>query len=154
MSGINLAKQDEAEVQVRDFDMAGQEGELTPENTKRNTWAEMDLNDTLMSNINRLKWTSPTPVQKYAISILGEHGRDILGCAQTGSGKTGAMLIPVINYLMNQGTNFSKILKKPLSTPKTIFLGGDPIESRFLAASMLCMSFIKNLQIEIPRKAT
>ena len=106
MSGINLAKQDEAEVQVRDFDMAGQEGELTPENTKRNTWAEMDLNDTLMSNINRLKWTSPTPVQKYAISILGEHGRDILGCAQTGSGKTGAMLIPVINYLMNQGTNF------------------------------------------------
>ena len=110
VSGINLAKQDEAEVQVRDFDMAGQEGELTPENTKRNTWAEMDLNDTLMSNINRLKWASPTPVQKYAISILGEHGRDILGCAQTGSGKTGAMLIPVINYLMNQGTNF-KFLK-------------------------------------------
>ena len=108
MSGINLAKQDEAEVQVVDFDLKGQEGELNPENTRRSTWAEMGLNDTLMSNINRLKWTSPTPVQKYAISILADHGRDILGCAQTGSGKTGAMLIPVINYLMNQGTNFTK----------------------------------------------
>ena len=100
-----MAKQDEAEVQVVDFDRK----ELTPENTRRSTWAEMNINETLMSNINRLKWTAPTPVQKYAVSILGEHGRDILGCAQTGSGKTGAMLIPVINYLMNQGTNFQKL---------------------------------------------
>ena len=106
MSGINLAKQDEAEVQVRDWELQGKEGELTPENTRRSTWAEMNLNETLLSNINRLKWAAPTPVQKYAISILGEHGRDILGCAQTGSGKTGAMLIPVINYLMNQGKDF------------------------------------------------
>ena len=58
-----------------------------------------------MNNLKRLKWTTPTPIQKYAVKILKDFGRDLMAAAQTGSGKTGAMLIPTIDYLLKQGVN-------------------------------------------------
>lgn len=66
------------------------------------TFEELDLGDALSGNIRRCKYTKPTPVQKYAIPI-GITGRDMMACAQTGSGKTAAFCFPIIAGLMKAG---------------------------------------------------
>jgi ATP-dependent RNA helicase RhlE len=43
-------------------------------------------------------YTSPTPIQEMAIPII-LNGHDIIACAQTGTGKTGAYLLPVLNHI-------------------------------------------------------
>lgn len=64
-----------------------------------NTFAEIDLGPALNENIRRCKYTKPTPVQRYAIPI-SLHGRDLMACAQTGSGKTAAFCFPIIAGIM------------------------------------------------------
>lgn len=57
------------------------------------------LPEKLMQNLNRMQFLTPTPIQAAAIPVALE-GRDILGSAQTGTGKTGAFGIPLIAKLM------------------------------------------------------
>jgi ATP-dependent RNA helicase RhlE len=56
---------------------------------------ELTSSAALLRAISDLGWTEPTPIQRKAIPAARE-GRDILGIAQTGTGKTGAFLIPTI----------------------------------------------------------
>ncbi|MBA4749237.1 MAG: DEAD/DEAH box helicase [Alphaproteobacteria bacterium] len=53
----------------------------------------------LLQALSRLNFTTPTPIQEQAIPVALE-GRDILGSAQTGTGKTGAFGIPVVARLL------------------------------------------------------
>ncbi|XP_042398559.1 DEAD-box ATP-dependent RNA helicase 37-like [Zingiber officinale] len=64
-----------------------------------NTFAEIDLGEGLNQNIRRCKYVKPTPVQRYAIPI-SVAGRDLMACAQTGSGKTAAFCFPIISGIM------------------------------------------------------
>jgi ATP-dependent RNA helicase DDX3X len=66
------------------------------------TFDQLQLPDTILRNIQRCKYTKPTPVQRYAIPI-GLAGRDIMACAQTGSGKTAAFCFPIISGLIKAG---------------------------------------------------
>ncbi|RCV38850.1 hypothetical protein SETIT_8G175400v2 [Setaria italica] len=63
------------------------------------TFAEIDLGDALNENIRRCRYVRPTPVQRYAIPI-SLAGRDLMACAQTGSGKTAAFCFPIISGIM------------------------------------------------------
>lgn len=60
------------------------------------------VDDHLIANIKLARYTTPTPVQKYSIPIVGA-GRDLMGCAQTGSGKTGGFLFPILSALFTHG---------------------------------------------------
>ncbi|RWR88636.1 DEAD-box ATP-dependent RNA helicase 37-like protein isoform X1 [Cinnamomum micranthum f. kanehirae] len=64
-----------------------------------NSFQEIDLGDALNQNIRRCKYVKPTPVQRYAIPI-SIAGRDLMACAQTGSGKTAAFCFPIIAGIM------------------------------------------------------
>lgn len=64
-----------------------------------NTFAEIDLGDALNLNIRRCKYVKPTPVQRHAIPI-SLAGRDLMACAQTGSGKTAAFCFPIISGIL------------------------------------------------------
>ncbi|KAG0481919.1 hypothetical protein HPP92_010003 [Vanilla planifolia] len=65
-----------------------------------NTFAEIDLGVALNENIRRCKYVRPTPVQRHAIPI-SLAGRDLMACAQTGSGKTAAFCFPIISGIMS-----------------------------------------------------
>lgn len=68
-----------------------------------NTFAEIDLGDALNLNIRRCKYVKPTPVQRHAIPI-SLAGRDLMACAQTGSGKTAAFCFPIISGIIKGGS--------------------------------------------------
>ncbi len=63
-------------------------------------------------------YTTPTPIQQQAIPVVLQ-GRDLLGCAQTGTGKTAAFAIPILQKLYNQKTEDKapKQIKALILTP-------------------------------------
>ncbi|MDQ3395748.1 MAG: DEAD/DEAH box helicase [Bacteroidota bacterium] len=65
------------------------------------SFKELELVDPILRALINEGYTTPTPIQKQAIPLVLE-GRDLLGCAQTGTGKTAAFAIPVIQLLYQQ----------------------------------------------------
>ncbi len=67
------------------------------------TFSDFDLPTNLADSLNTLGFTTPTPIQAQAIPHALQ-GRDVLGSAQTGTGKTGAFMIPMITKLLTDPT--------------------------------------------------
>lgn len=59
---------------------------------------ELDLDDEVLDALDAMRFEECTPIQEKAIKIALT-GRDLIGCAQTGTGKTAAYLLPTINIL-------------------------------------------------------
>lgn len=59
---------------------------------------DVELHQIIKENVTRAQYIHPTPVQKYALPIIAAK-RDLMACAQTGSGKTAAFLLPILNML-------------------------------------------------------
>jgi ATP-dependent RNA helicase DDX3X len=91
-SGINFEKYDDIPVEAS--------GQGVPEPVTRFTNPPLD--DHLLSNIELSGYKVPTPVQKYSIPIV-MGGRDLMACAQTGSGKTGGFLFPILAQAFQNG---------------------------------------------------
>ncbi|HEX6589137.1 MAG TPA: DEAD/DEAH box helicase, partial [Longimicrobiales bacterium] len=66
-----------------------------------NDFGAMALHPKLLASIDALGFTKPTPVQAEAIPA-GLAGRDVLACAATGSGKTAAFALPILEALLEQ----------------------------------------------------
>lgn len=64
------------------------------------TFQELGLSPELGDIINQLGYSTPTPIQSQSIPAILQ-GRDVLACAETGTGKTGAFLLPTIEILQN-----------------------------------------------------
>lgn len=62
----------------------------------QNSFADFNISDILKQNILKHGYTQPTPIQSQAIKPILE-GRDVIGLAATGTGKTAAFLIPLID---------------------------------------------------------
>jgi len=52
-----------------------------------NSFMAADISEVLKENVKKSQYDKPTPIQKWAIPVILS-GRDLMGCAQTGSGKT------------------------------------------------------------------
>ncbi|XP_038958116.1 probable ATP-dependent RNA helicase DDX4 isoform X11 [Rattus norvegicus] len=83
------------------------------------TFEEANLCQTLNNNIAKAGYTKLTPVQKYSIPIVLA-GRDLMACAQTGSGKTAAFLLPILAHMMRDGITASRF--KELQEPECIIV--------------------------------
>ncbi|XP_046459321.1 ATP-dependent RNA helicase DDX3X-like isoform X2 [Daphnia pulex] len=91
-SGINFDKYEDIPVEATGNDVPAH----------INTFEDVKLTEIIRSNIALTRYDKPTPVQKYAIPIILAR-RDVMACAQTGSGKTAAFLVPILNQLFERG---------------------------------------------------
>jgi superfamily II DNA/RNA helicase len=62
------------------------------------TFEELGLSPEVLAAVTEAGYREPTPIQRLAIP-LALQGRDMLGCAQTGTGKTAAFVLPLIDIL-------------------------------------------------------
>lgn len=81
-------------------------------------FTELGLIPEILTSLNKLGYTEPTPIQQQAIP-LALKGKDILGCAQTGTGKTAAFSIPLLQLLHERknSTNRTRPIKALILTP-------------------------------------
>ncbi|XP_054830171.1 ATP-dependent RNA helicase DDX3X isoform X9 [Eublepharis macularius] len=91
-TGINFEKYDDIPVEAT--------GSSCPPHIE--SFSDVDMGEIIMGNIELTRYTRPTPVQKYAIPIIKEK-RDLMACAQTGSGKTAAFLLPILSQIYTDG---------------------------------------------------
>ena len=70
-------------------------------------FTSLNLIEPILKAVQEEGYTSPTPIQEEAIPLALE-GRDLLGCAQTGTGKTAAFAIPILQILSQTRINEKK----------------------------------------------
>ncbi|TPX38083.1 hypothetical protein SmJEL517_g00318 [Synchytrium microbalum] len=91
-SGINFEKYDDIPVEAS--------GSQVP--NPITNFIESEMHPLCKSNVSLAGYNHPTPVQRHAVSIVTA-GRDLMACAQTGSGKTAAFLLPILSQNFKDG---------------------------------------------------
>ena len=80
------------------------------EQTLSVSFQEFQLDPTILSGVKAVGYTTPTPIQQQAIPSIME-GKDLLGLAQTGTGKTAAFALPILhNLVRNPGSRKIRVL--------------------------------------------
>ncbi len=80
------------------------------------TFEELDLEDEILDGLWDMNFRECTPIQEQAIPILLE-GRDLIGCAQTGTGKTAAYLLPILNDLLIEHEDHQEAIHAVIMVP-------------------------------------
>ncbi|CAG8453063.1 8875_t:CDS:10 [Ambispora gerdemannii] len=90
LTGHNFSKYEEIKVTVKGSDIRPVE-----------SFEEANLHPQMKENVALARYEKPTPVQKWSIPMITE-GHDLMACAQTGSGKTAAFLVPILSRLFGK----------------------------------------------------
>src|ERR671923_2028354 len=76
------------------------------------TFAELGLSEPLLEALAHLGYERPTPIQEQTIPALLE-GRDVIGQAQTGTGKTAAFGLPMLQYVDPEDPDVQALVLTP-----------------------------------------
>ncbi|MFB8374174.1 DEAD/DEAH box helicase [Paenibacillus taichungensis] len=82
------------------------------------TFKDLNIIPAILEGLSKANYTAPTPIQEQAIpAVLA--GRDLLGCAQTGTGKTAAFSVPIIQLLSEKsnGPKAARHIRSLILTP-------------------------------------
>ena len=77
----------------------GEEKENVPQQSNK-TFAELGLNEVLVEACQKVGWKKPSRIQEESIPIALQ-GKDVIGLAETGSGKTGSFALPILHSLLD-----------------------------------------------------
>lgn len=126
--------------------------EQSPAYTPKHAFSDFLIEEQIKKNIVKRGYTTPTPIQDQAIPLLLE-GKDVVGTANTGTGKTAAFLIPLVNNLLTKKTKRVLII-----TPTRELASQIRSELKFFKEetglnSALCIGGLNiNFQINLLRK--
>lgn len=80
------------------------------------TFENLNIIPPIFQALKKKGYTEPTPIQEQSIPVILE-GKDVFGCAQTGTGKTAAFAIPILQLLHGQHVNGKKGIKALILAP-------------------------------------
>ena len=125
----NLLESD-SEKELQESPMNEQENETNDRNEEQEeaevTFKDLGVCDVLCESIAEMKWDKPTPIQRETLRQAFQD-RDIIGLAETGSGKTGAFAIPVIQRLIENPQRLFALVLTP--TRELAFQIGEQFEA-------------------------
>ena len=78
----------------------------------KHTFKDFGFNEKLLNNLEHLNYVKPSEIQDQTIEIALE-GKDVIGLANTGTGKTAAFLLPIIEHLSYSAKNTSVLILAP-----------------------------------------
>lgn len=87
-------------------------GSESPRKVEAETFAELGLSEPLVKACSRLGWKKPTSIQSQAVP-WGLQKRDVIGVAQTGSGKTAAFALPILEALLEEAQGLFALVLAP-----------------------------------------
>jgi len=82
-----------------DVHVVQETGDYTADNDENVTFKSLGVVDVLCEACESLKWTTPSKIQRESIPVALT-GKDVIGLAETGSGKTGAFALPILQKLL------------------------------------------------------
>lgn len=80
------------------------------------TFSQLNITGPIITALNNLNYNQPTPIQQQAIPHI-LNGRDIFGCAQTGTGKTAAFSLPILQMLAAKDQRGKRTIKALILAP-------------------------------------
>ncbi|HQU54058.1 MAG TPA: DEAD/DEAH box helicase, partial [Saprospiraceae bacterium] len=80
------------------------------------TFSDLKLSKPLLHALTQKGYSTPTPIQQQAIPKILE-GKDLFGCAQTGTGKTAAFALPILQLLAQSPTNNRRNIRALILAP-------------------------------------
>ncbi|XP_044253048.1 probable ATP-dependent RNA helicase DDX47 [Tribolium madens] len=92
--------------------MSDCEAPEAPEDDKPVTWSDLGLVDVLCKACEQLKWAQPSKIQREAIPVALQ-GKDVIGLAETGSGKTAAFALPILQTLLENPQRYFALILTP-----------------------------------------
>lgn len=109
------------------------------------TWEGLGLEPVLCQACRDLKWQKPSPIQIEAIpNTLA--GRDIIGIAETGSGKTGAFALPILNALLQNAHRSFALVLTP--TRELAFQISEQFEALGSSIGVKCVVIVGGMNME------
>ncbi|XP_022916654.1 ATP-dependent RNA helicase DDX47 [Onthophagus taurus] len=89
-----------------------EKGEIDKVTEENISWKDLGLVDALCTACEQLKWKSPSKIQKEAIPVALQ-GKDVIGLAETGSGKTAAFALPILQSLLENPQRYFALILTP-----------------------------------------
>jgi len=129
-AGIDFDKYDAIPVQIS--------GGNTEDLKGITRFSDAKLTDSLFDNLRRCGYDRPTPVQKHSVPIV-TGGRDCMACAQTGSGKTCAFMLPCLESLLRSGPPNYRSGGRPKAMPCALVLA--PTRELAVQIHVECLKF-------------
>ena len=82
------------------------------------SFESLNLLPLILKNVRAAGYEAPTPIQRATIPLVAA-GRDVLGCAQTGTGKTAAFALPMIQQMANKPVRRDqpRVIRQLILTP-------------------------------------
>ncbi|KAJ8915987.1 hypothetical protein NQ315_016664 [Exocentrus adspersus] len=111
---------------------------------KARSWKELGLVDVLCKACEQLKWTEPSKIQRESIPVSLQ-GKDVIGLAETGSGKTAAFALPILQALLNNPQRYFALILTP--TRELAFQISEQIEALGANVGVKCAVIVGGMDM-------
>ncbi|XP_031639943.1 probable ATP-dependent RNA helicase DDX47 [Contarinia nasturtii] len=111
---------------------------------KHVTWNDLGLAEPLIEAVKELKWKTPSKIQREAIPVALQN-RDLIALAETGSGKTGAFALPILNSLLENPQRYFALILTP--TRELAFQIAEQVEALGSSVGVKCTVIVGGLDM-------